>query len=206
MAMTSLEKKDILERMRCPICLKDFSSTSNRNKHALKFHNTLTPTKVGRPFLGGKKQANHRYYKKITTDKIRPQCKVLLIAAREEFVSLDKDNLIALYMSALERWDSQLQKSRQIMSLKSLNNWQSDSSYWEFLTFALITHYVRKSEIWFEPELFFNSTSPLSGIYSSKSYPREHLVICEKFWTTPMSRFNCLLKVYCKAVIGYLYV
>ncbi|KAI7865217.1 uncharacterized protein EV154DRAFT_533536 [Mucor mucedo] len=163
-----------IDRTRCHVCSREFSSPSNRNKHALRFHNTPTPANVGRPSLGGRKQANHRYYKKSTTEQVRPKCALLLTSAREEFTALDKGFSLAL-----------------------------DSSYWEFLTFELVIRYVRNYELFFEHEVFFNSTSPLSVIYSSNSYSREHMVVCQKFWTTPMSKFNCLLRAYCKAFMGY---
>ncbi|KAI7864219.1 uncharacterized protein EV154DRAFT_572534 [Mucor mucedo] len=192
-----------IDRTRCHVCSREFSSPSNRNKHALRFHNTPTPANVGRPSLGGRKQANHRYYKKSTTEQVRPKCALLLTSAREEFTALDKGFSLALYRTYLKQWHLQLEKSIQIMTLPSLNHWQSDSSYWKFLTFELVIRYVRNYELFFEHEVFFNSTSPLSVIYSSNSYSREHMVVCQKFWTTPMSKFNCLLRAYCKAFMGY---
>ncbi|KAI7871112.1 uncharacterized protein EV154DRAFT_487703 [Mucor mucedo] len=208
--MTSLTTKDdkyncSVSKSRCSVCSREFSSTSNRNRHALKFHNASPPANVGRPSLGGRKQANHRYYKKVTAEKTRPKCAVFLTSAMEESKSLDKSNLVSSYQTSLKQWQLQLQKSRQIMSLPTLNNRQCDSSYWKFLTFALMTHEVRNYELYFEHEVFFNSTSPLSAVYSSNSYTREHMNICQKFWTTPTSKFNCLLKAYCKAFTGYYY-
>ncbi|KAI7864379.1 uncharacterized protein EV154DRAFT_608315 [Mucor mucedo] len=92
-----------IDRTRCHVCSREFSSPSNRNKHALRFHNTPTPANVGRPSLGGRKQANHRYYKKSTTEQVRPKCALLLTSAREEFTALDKGFSLALYRTYLKQ-------------------------------------------------------------------------------------------------------